>query len=207
MKSFKCFLLMFAALGLAACDSTDFESTWQDPSTRTLDLRTEAVAGFLLSSNESVRRSFEANLANELNKRGIEATPGYELVPTDVTDKDETLEDLQGSRMDHAIFMRVVDREKEISYVPGTAWYPGPFYDPFYAGFGGPWSSFYEPGYYVVDTVVSVETLVYSVPDSKLLWAGLSKTMNPSEVDDFVEDLVSAAVHEMNKTGLVKKES
>jgi hypothetical protein len=110
--------------------------------------------------------------------------------------------------MDHAIFMRVVDREKEISYIPGTSWYPGPYYDPFYSGFGGPFPpSYYDPGYYVVDTIVSVETLVYSVPDTKLLWAGLSKTMNPSEVDDFVKDLVSEAVHEMNKTGLVKEDS
>jgi hypothetical protein len=173
-----------------------------------MDLRTEAVGAFLLSGNEAVRLSFEQNLARELNKLGIEAIPGYELIGgKKVTDKEKILGSLKGTGVDHAVFMKVVGREKEVTYVPGSVWYGGVYYDPFIGPWGaGAWP-YYDPGYYRVDTVVSVETLVYSIPDSKLLWAGLSKTMNPDEVDDFVEDLVKGAVKEMRKTGFVRKES
>jgi len=214
MNALKYMLVVFMTYGLFGCDDTDFESTWQDPSARNLDLRREEVAAFLLSGNEAVRRSFEYNLANEMNQRGIETVPGYDLLPqVDPTDKREILARLRDSGVDSAIFMRIVNREQEVSYVPGTVWYPGPYHDPFWwydghyrGGFVGPWPPYYDPGYYRVDTIVSVETLVYRAPDSKLLWAGVSRTMNPSEVDEFVEDLVSEAVDEMEKTGLVRKE-
>jgi hypothetical protein len=160
-------------------------------------------------------RSLKA--ASELNKRGIEASPGYELLPqTDVTDKERILTDLRGTGIDHAVFMRIVDREQEISYVPGSTWYPGPYYDPFFwyggvfvgpGGWGGAWPPYYDPGYYRVDTVVSVETLVYSAHDQKLLWAGLSRTMNPTKVDSFVKELASETVKEMKKTGIVSRET
>ena len=217
MKSLKRLLIGFVLLGLTACHGTDFESTWQYPSLTGLDLRHEAVGAFLLSGNEAVRRSFESNLANQLNKYGIEASPGFELLPrTDVTNKEEILTDLAGSGIDHAVFMRVVDREQEVSYIPGSGWYPGPYYDPFFwydgafigpGGWGGAWPPYYDPGYYRVDTIVSVETLVYSVPDQKLVWAGLSKTMNPPEVDRFVKELAKETVEEMKKTGLVGRET
>jgi len=215
MRFLKRFLVLLAVLSITACDDTDFEATWQDPSTPPLDLRTESIAAFLLSANEAARRSFEYNLASQFNKLGLEATPGYELLSeTDVTDKEQVLADLARTGVDHAIFMRIIDREQEVSYIPGSVWYPGFSYDPFFWrdgafvgpwGFGGPWPTYYDSGYYLVNTIVSVETLVYSVPNSKLLWSGLSRTMNPSKVDDFVEDLVAAVVKEMRKTGLVPR--
>jgi len=210
MKYFASFLTTIAILSLAGCDYTDFEATWKNPKARPLDLRNEHVAAVLLSGNESVRRSFEYNLARQLNHVGVETTPGYELLSeTDVTDKEEILSDLKKTGVDHAVFMRIIDRQKEVNYVPGTAWYPGIYYDPFfwYQGvFVGPygsvaWPPYYDAGYYRVDEIVSVETLIYSVPESELVWSGLSKTMNPDEVDGFVKELVKGAVKEMKKTG------
>ena len=205
--------LILLALSVSACDSTDFESTWQNPAAKPINTRNESVATFLLSNNEAARRSFEYNLANVFNQHGIEATAGYDLgFNTDVTDKQKILTDLKGTGIDHAVFMRIVDRQLETSYIPGAAWYPGFYYDPFlwyhgaYVGpwgLAGTWPAYYDPGYYRVDTVVSVETLVYSVPDTRLDWAGLSRTMNPSKVKNFVEDVVSEALKEMKKTGLI----
>jgi hypothetical protein len=210
MKYAGYFLILLTTLALAGCDETDFVSTWRDPATTDLDLRGETAA-FLLSGNTAVRRTFEENLAEELNKNGIETVPGYELLPgTETIRKSVILKRLGNTTADHAVFMRVVDRKQELSYVPGAVWYPGAYYDPFLwydgryygpAGFVGPWPSYYDPGYYRTDTIVSVETLVYSVPDSKLLWAGMSKTMNPSEIDEFVKDLVSETVDELHESG------
>ena len=157
MKYLSRLFVSLALLAIPACDFTDFEATWRDPAAMPLQLGREHVAAVLLSGNESVRRSFEDNLANELNERGIETTPGYKLVSeTDVTDKDKILTDLKGTRLNHAVFMRIVDRQLEPTYVPGSAWYPGFTYDPFFyyagvyvgPGFGGVWPPFYDDGYY-----------------------------------------------------------
>jgi len=63
----------------------------------------------------------------------------------------------------------------------------------------------YQPGQVRSDTIVSIETLLYSVVEGKLLWAGLSKTTNPENIPKFINQLVSAAGKEIKKTGLVEK--
>jgi hypothetical protein len=214
MKFLKRFLFVLAVLSLSACSNTSFESTWHDPSASSVDLHHKTVAAFLISGNDAVRRDFESNLATQLTARGIETLPGYEVLPnTDVTNRDVVLRKLRRTDVDVAVFMRIVDRHQEVSFVPVDTWYGGPYYDRFWwrhgrfygPGFAGPWPPYWDAGYFQTDTVVSVDSRVYSVPDSKLLWEGLSKTMNPSKVKGFVEDLVSQTVKKLKETGMVAK--
>jgi hypothetical protein len=53
------------------------------------------------------------------------------------------------------------------------------------------------------DQIVSVESLVYSVSQGKLLWAGQSETTNPEDLESFVNELVSAVGSELRKKGLI----
>jgi len=48
-----------------------------------------------------------------------------------------------------------------------------------------------------------VETLVYSLEQDRLVWAGVSRTFNPSEIEGFVSELASAITKEMTKAGLL----
>src|SRR5262245_52288404 len=110
-----CILTIITAAGLTWADNTDFESTWKDPSARFIDIRGKKIATFLSSRNDSVRRAFEDNLALELRKEGVAAVPGYKALPeTDVTNKKEMLAALQGVDATYAMFMRIVDRKKEV---------------------------------------------------------------------------------------------
>ena len=53
------------------------------------------------------------------------------------------------------------------------------------------------------DTVVTVETLVYSLKQHKLVWGGQSRTTNPNKVDDFVSEVAMTAAKELRKEGLI----
>ena len=55
-----------------------------------------------------------------------------------------------------------------------------------------------------IDTVLVTETLVYSVPTGKLLWAAVTRTTNPKEAQSYVKDLVKDTVKEMKKQGLAR---
>ena len=55
------------------------------------------------------------------------------------------------------------------------------------------------------NTIVSVETLVYSLKQNKLVWGGQSKTTNPSSVDKLVKTLATATAKELQKQGLIPK--
>ena len=55
------------------------------------------------------------------------------------------------------------------------------------------------------DTIVSVETLVYSLAQDKLVWAGRSTTTNPRQVGPFVQELTAKVASELKKVGLIGK--
>jgi hypothetical protein len=52
-------------------------------------------------------------------------------------------------------------------------------------------------------TVVSVETLVYSLRQNKLVWGGQSTTTNPSSVDRLVHDTATKVARELERQGLL----
>ena len=101
------------------------------------------------------------------------------------------------------VVLRPLGKEQQISSTP-TGYYGSPYYGGFWGGYygygwGGAWGA-YEVR---TDTYVSVETLIYDLRQNKLVWAGQSRTMNPSEVDRFVNELAKAVSGELQKAGLV----
>ncbi|MGH9463987.1 MAG: hypothetical protein ACRD1X_22530, partial [Vicinamibacteria bacterium] len=110
---------------------------------------------------------------------------------------------LRDANIDGAVVMQVVSSEKELTYSSGSSWYGAPYYGSFYGYWGYGWGMAYDPGYLRTDTIVMVETLIYSVTEDKLLWAGRSKTTNPSNLRDFIQELSDGAVKEMEKAGFI----
>jgi hypothetical protein len=181
---------------LSGCSSTRYESTWSDPSASPVTLSGQKVVAFFFGGTETTRRAAEDVLARELSARGAQGIPGYTLLPgQEPADPTAARQRLQQAGVEGAVTMRVVGREKETTYVPPT----------FGGYWGGLWPGIYEPGYTQTDTLVSVETRVYSLAQDKLLWSGKSVTTNPAKVDSFVKELSAKAADEMQKSGLLKK--
>ena len=88
------------------------------------------------------------------------------------------------------------------TYNPGT--WVNPYYSTFWGYYGYGWGSMYIPGSVDQDTIVVVETTIYSVPRNQLVWAAVSETKNPKDLQRFIEDLVKEAVKELHKQGLAK---
>ena len=61
----------------------------------------------------------------------------------------------------------------------------------------------YDPGYLSVEKVVKIETLVYSLDQDKLVWAGVSRTGDPTQVDSFITEVAKACADQMEKDGLL----
>ena len=84
------------------------------------------------------------------------------------------------------------------------ALYMGPRYGPYWGGYYGyGWGGAWGATNIRTDTIVTVETLVYSLKQNKLVWVGESKTTNPSNVDAFVKELATGAAKQMKKLGLL----
>jgi len=186
-------------VGAAGCATTSFRSTWKDPTAQPITLHGQRVAAFVITPNESQRRAGEDILAGELSARGLQGIPGYRLTGArPVRDSEVLRRDLDRAGVEGTVIMRVVDRRQEVNYVPG-----GPYYGSMYGYWDYGWGATAYPGYVSTDTIVSVETLLYSVRQDKLLWGGVSETIDPRNLDGFIRDIAKAATQEIRNSGLV----
>ena len=194
------------ALVAAACASTTFNSTWKAPGAGPLNFKGKKVAALVISKEEGVRYGAEDALAQEITRQGAIGVAAYGLIPKELTqDKEKAKEFLAKAGVVGVVAMRAVGKDQQISSSP-AAYYGGPYYATFWGGgyYGWGWGGVYDPGYVRTDTIVYVETLVYSLEQDKLVWAGRSQTTNPSKVGDFIKELTVSAAREMRKLGLIK---
>ena len=205
-SSMRAGLVTAVALAAAACASTTFNSTWKAPGAGPLNFKGKKVAALVISKEEGVRYGAEDALAQEITRQGAIGVAAYGLIPKELTqDKEKAKEFLAKAGVAGVVAMRAVGKDQQITSSP-AAYYGGPYYATFWGGgyYGWGWGGVYDPGYVRTDTIVYVETLVYSLDQDKLVWAGRSQTTNPSKVGDFIKELVVAAAKEMRKQGLIK---
>ena len=158
----------------------------------------------MVAKQSALRRSGEASLAAAIDRAGLQGVPAYSLETAgDFTNESDAKRTIDASNAVGVVVLRPLGKEQQISSTP-TGYYGSPYYGGFWGGYygygwGGAWGA-YEVR---TDTYVSVETLIYDLRQNKLVWAGQSKTMNPSEVDRFVNELAKAVSGELQKAGLV----
>jgi len=184
---------------LASCASTSWVSTWKAPDAQSLRGEGKVVT-VVMTQNEAMRRSAEDSLAQEITKMGAQAIPGYTLIPNEPTEAEaKAQEALEKAGIGVIVVMRPTAVSQEISSSPSasaTYWHGG------YYGYG--WGAAYGPSMNIqTDTIVHIQTLVYSMKQNKLVWSGQSKTTNPGNVDSLVKEVIYAVADEMKKGGLI----
>lgn len=197
-------LTLASAFALSAEGATKFRSTWKPPDATPVDFRGQKVAALVMLPDEATRRGVEDELAYALRARGLGGVAAHRLVPPEeMKDKERARALFEQAGVVGAVVMRAVDRQQEVTETPGAYWVSN--YWTFSGYYDWGWGGIYDPGSVRMDTVITVETLIFDVKADKLLWAATSETKNPKRVDTFIKDLVSAAAKEINKQGLVRK--
>lgn len=184
---------------LVGCSSTHLVDTWSAPGVTPSDLHFKNVVAIALVPDATRQRIIEEALAE--NATSTKVTPAYALLTeADRANTDRMRKKLEAYGIDGAIAVRLVSLEDKETYVPGTTTSYGGGYYGYYDRFG---TVIYEPGYYRTDTHVKVETSLYDVAGGKLLWAGVSETLNPSSLNELIKEIVEAARKRLQKQGLL----
>lgn len=184
-----------------ACATTTFKSTWKAPDAGQVDYAGEKVAAVFVSSEESTRRVAEDALAKEFSAHGMVGVASYTLLASgELSDQARSRTALLDAGCTASVVMRITGEEERIrsSGYSSVQYAPYPAYSHWGSGVA------YQANSFTTDTIVCVETLVYDLEQDKLLWAGKSETFEPSEIDEFVVDLATAAAEEMRAAGLIK---
>jgi hypothetical protein len=192
-------------MGANAWAGTKLVSTWKAPDAQPGRLAGQKVVSAIVIPDETMRQGIEHVLAVELTKLGVQGVPIYSLVPTtEIRDEAKVRAKLEQEGVAAAVVMRVLGRDQQFSGSPAT-YYAGPSYSTFYGGYWGyGWGGMYDPGYVKMETILSVETLVYSLRQNKLVWAAQVRITNPTDVHKILQELVGKMVSEMKKEGLLR---
>ena len=196
---------LVAALAAATLLSAapKFTSVWRSSDAGSVSFAGKKIAALVISEDNSLRVPGEEALARELIARGMQSVATYRIAPKEEMQSAERARPwFERANIEGVVALRPVGRERRATYTSGI--WTSPSYSSFWSYYGYGWGSTYIPGTVDRDTVVVVETTIYSVPRNQLLWAAVSETKDSKSLPGFVQDLVKASVKEMQKQGLAK---
>jgi hypothetical protein len=193
-----------AALCLSACGSTTFTSTWKAPDAQRVDPAGKSIAALVIYSDKKRRRDAEVYLTHELTIRGARGVAAYTLIGLDQPSVDYARARFKEAGVEGVVVMRVVGHDQTVIVDPGG------FSGSAYSSFGSYYSSYgvgvtYSTGSVQTDTVVTLETLIYSLNQDKLLWAGTSRTSNPEGLQSLITEVADAVASQVARQGLVAR--
>jgi hypothetical protein len=180
-----------------------FTSVWKSPDAGQVSFAGKKVAALVIAQDDSLRVSGEEALVRELTARGLQSVATYRIAPKEeLQSADRAKGWFEKANVEGVVAVRPVSKDKRTTYNPGT--WMNPYYSTLWGYYGYGWGSMYIPGSVDQDTIIVVETTIYSVPRNQLLWAAVSETKNPKTLQRFVEDLMKESVKELHKQGLAR---
>lgn len=196
--------LAFLAVAFTlAADYIRFLSTWKSPDASTTSFVGKKVATVVITQDDGLRVSGEEALARELEARGIGAVASYRIVPKpELASAERAKPWFDKAAVQGVVAVRPISKDKVREYTPAT--WTQSYYSSFWNYYGYGYGAYYSPGVDRVDTVVVVETLLFNMASDGLVWASVTETTNPKELQSFVSDLARATIKEMQKQGLAK---
>lgn len=207
--------------------STQITGSWKDPEAK--DYKDLFVA--VLSKNLTARTTMERDISDRLKHEGVKVAQSLDFFPH--TEKLETpeekkaaVEKIQSLGHDAIIVISLVRHTEENRYVPGAnsytptnIGYGSGYYQPMtgqvpgpgtYGAFGGYYvnasSAYTTPGYYEMDKIYFVESRLYDLSTSKLVWSAQSETFNPSNLGVASSEFSLVMVDALKKAKLIYHE-
>jgi hypothetical protein len=219
--------LSILACGVAACSPTTvFVTSYRPPDAEPLEMRGERMAALVMMYDQGVRARAEDTLALEISRRGAQGIPMYRILRNEGTnDEAAAREAIEAQQVKGLIVMRPMKTRLQVhtpattyttaaytgfwgGYYPavwGTSWRAGD--GPYGGWYGAPAAGYigvtHVPAHTETYEVVKVEILIYSLKQNRLVWAGESQTVDPGDVQGFVEELTAGTADELRRLWLV----
>lgn len=193
------FIMVIATM---ACTSTRIASSWSDPDTKiNLNKQNKVLAVALLKS-ETNNRTAEDQIVSRLNGRGV-VSYNYLNANFNKKNQDAIRNKIKGDGFDAVITMRLIDVEKERTYVPGNVTSYPVQYRTFSGYYFNTWETYSTPGYYSTTKTYTIEINVFSIVDDKIVWSGLTQTTDPDGINKMTADIVKTVFRKMVNDGII----
>jgi hypothetical protein len=205
MKKLNYVLFALFIVFVSSCSSTQITSSWRDPNKQIHAGDWNKVLVVALLRNETNRRRAEDQMVKYLNGKGITS---YSYLDKNFDPKaEEALRSkIKKDGFDAAITMRLIDIDKEKIYTPEEHYMYPVYYQSFSGYYYRNWVFYNTPGYYTVTKKFIIETVIYSIPDDKIIWSGITETYDPQGVEKLTDEIASAIYKKMLEEEFIDKE-
>ena len=196
------FVIIYSCSGA----KTEIIGQWQDDNYQKGNIDKVLILGITSKDKPLLRRKFETGIAKAFIDAGLSATPSLNHIPSDQTIDSTTFEIyFKDLNVDAVIVSRLVGINESRDYKSGYLYsvpfnnYYG-FYGYYYAGIQYANSS----GYLSKNVVVVLETNIYDTKDEKLIWSGISETVDPDKASDVINSFGKELVSKLKREGYLK---
>lgn len=192
------FLITVIALLVSGCGpSTSITSSWViEP------LPGKAVDNVLvvaIAREPASRKLWENIFAQQLADKQIRAVASHTIAEAPIPPEEQAVLDVvRRSKAATVLITHLVDSKTTVRWHPGTVHYqPDAFYHGMYGYYGRAYRSVYTPPVTSTRTVVSLESNLYDVATTKLVWAAQSETINPKLLKTDFESVVRSLMADL----------
>ncbi len=194
-----------ATFGAALADTPDTKTltTWSAEGF-TPPPKFTKVFVLLASKNEKLRVKVEGAVSANL-PLAIEGVPANISIPDkDLKNRAKVQQQLEGIHVDGAVVIRLVGKNKDVTWVPDSEPFFWGYYDWVYSA--GYWDNpqYMEPGFDVTKTTFQVEVKVYELKTGKELWAAFTKSMDWDDSPKTGQNIIAAVEASLGQIGLTQ---
>ncbi len=186
---------------LSSCASTDVTQTWKNAN-YTLPIQKILVIG--LADSPGRRGVFEDTLSASFIREGKQAVPSSNYFEDISVLNEETISTIvKKNKINAVIVARIVLVDKEQRFLAST--YPA-HYNSFYSYYGRylrTGENYYDPGYSLKETLVSLEINLYETTNARLIWAITTETFFSENINQEINKIAKIIMHNLKKEKLL----
>jgi hypothetical protein len=195
-----CGMLGSSSIAAPSCSTSHIETAWIEPSATAQSFALKRMLVLALVDDGAIRRATEDALVGVFRDgaRGqsgeLVAEPSYRLLTSrELVDVATARRKVEAAGHDGVVLIRFVSSQQRVSVDPPM--YSGGFWGPH--GYGRP--GLYDAGRVYTDTILKLQINIYSLAEGRLLWSGVSSTLNPSKIDKLVLEVADAVRKELHE--------
>lgn len=198
-KLFVIFIGVFLIAGIVS--ATKMKSSWKNSSATPQDLQFKKVLVAVIVRQPYTRKIAEDKAVRVLQaNRKVEAVASYTIFENVDTDKETAKAKIAEMGFDGIVLIRQADEPDTKKYDEKAAesWND---YNWFWGIWGGTYNAQFRD-----DNLLYLETLLFSMKDQKLIWAGITETKNPKNPAQVVGEIAEENAKLLQKEGLIPKQ-
>lgn len=195
-------LAVLVATGACATGGTTFIATWMNPARPPVTLDGQTTVALVISADDATRRAAEDALAAAITARGVQGVAAWTVLPTDaVRDEARARAAIGGTGARAVVIMEVL--AETAADAGDTGLRAGSTnYQSFWPHYNWAWQVAWSPAL-SPRTNVWIETLVYTLEPEALVWGGVSRSGDPTDVPALFAEVADAAATQMERNGLI----